>query len=116
MNTNEIIRLAISEDIGNGDHTSLATIPSESLGKAQLKAKEEGILAGIFIAEKVFKTIDPSIIFTPFKIDGQTIANGDIIFSVEGEDVYGNLKFEAGVHRVQRVPQTETQGLSLIHI
>ncbi len=49
MNTDEIIRLAISEDIGNGDHTSLATIPSESLGKAQLKPKEDGILAGIII-------------------------------------------------------------------
>ena len=87
MNTDDIIRLAIAEDIGNGDHTSLATIPSESLGKAQLKAKEDGILAGIFIAEKVFKTIDPSIIFTPFKTDGQTIAIGDIIFSVEGKSI-----------------------------
>lgn len=87
MNTDDIIRLAIAEDIGSGDHTSLATIPQEATGKAQLKAKENGILAGIFIAEKVFKTIDPSVLFTPIKTDGEVISAGDIIFSVEGKSI-----------------------------
>lgn len=87
MNTDDIIRLAIAEDIGSGDHTSLATIPQEARGKAQLKAKENGILAGTFIAEKVFKTIDPSILFTPIKTDGEAISEGDIIFSVEGKSI-----------------------------
>lgn len=87
MNTDDIIRLAIAEDIGSGDHTSLATIPQEATGKAQLKAKENGILAGIFIAEKVFKTIDPSTLFTPIKTDGEVISAGDIIFSVEGKSI-----------------------------
>ena len=87
MSTDDIIRLAIAEDIGSGDHTSLATIPQEATGKAQLKAKENGILAGIFIAEKVFKTIDPSVLFTPIKTDGEVISAGDIIFSVEGKSI-----------------------------
>jgi len=85
MNIDDIIRFAIAEDIGSGDHTSMATIPSESLGKAQLTAKENGILAGVFIAQKVFKAIDPLIIFTAYKTDGQEISKGDIIFNVEGK-------------------------------
>ena len=54
MTVDEIVKLALLEDLGDGDHTSLATIPSEAKGKAELLAKEDGILAGIEVAQKVF--------------------------------------------------------------
>lgn len=87
MRIDEIISQALREDIGDGDHTSLATIPSGAAGKAHLIAKEEGILAGVTVAEKVFKKVDPE---TGFKIlinDGNLICPKDIIFHVEGNPV-----------------------------
>lgn len=79
-----LIRQAISEDIGDGDHTSLATIPKEAKGKARLLIKEEGVLAGVQVAKMVFKLIDPEIIFIPYLEDGTKIFAGDIAFEVEG--------------------------------
>jgi nicotinate-nucleotide pyrophosphorylase (carboxylating) len=79
-----LIQQAIREDVGDGDHTSLATIPPAAKGKAILIAKEEGIVAGMEIAELVYKTIDPNIKFTALKKDGDKINIGDRIFEVEG--------------------------------
>jgi nicotinate-nucleotide pyrophosphorylase (carboxylating) len=62
----EHIRLSIAEDLGNGDHTSMSTIPAEAQGKMQLLVKESGIIAGIEVAETVFHLVDPEIIFTAF--------------------------------------------------
>ena len=83
-NLDKLIELAIAEDIGDGDHTSLACIPTEAKGKAQLLVKEEGILAGMTVAKKVFNTIDSSIKFTALLEDGTPIKVGDIAFYVEG--------------------------------
>ena len=87
MTIDKIIEQALIEDIGDGDHTSMATIPPESTGKAHLIAKESGILAGVGIAEKVFHAIDPSLIFSPLINDGSHINKGDIIFKVEGKSI-----------------------------
>ena len=87
MTIDKIIEQALIEDIGDGDHTSMATIPPESTGKAHLIAKESGILAGVGIAEKVFHAIDPTIIFSPLIKDGSHINKGDIIFKVEGKSI-----------------------------
>jgi nicotinate-nucleotide pyrophosphorylase (carboxylating) len=87
MTIDEIIIQAIKEDIGDGDHTSQATIPIHSNGKAHLIGKEDGILAGIGITEKVFHTIDSSLIFTPLIQDGSEIKKQDIIFIVEGKSI-----------------------------
>jgi len=84
VNLDKLIELAIAEDIGDGDHTSLACIPTEAKGKAQLLVKEEGILAGMTVAKKVFNTIDSSIKFTALLEDGAPIKVGDIAFYVEG--------------------------------
>ncbi len=81
----ELISLAIKEDIGDGDHTSLACIAKESTGKAQLLVKEEGIIAGVRIAEKIFKEINDTLIVTRFIDDGTTVKQGDIIFEVYGK-------------------------------
>jgi nicotinate-nucleotide pyrophosphorylase (carboxylating) len=79
-----LIKQAVEEDVGNGDHTSLATIPATATGKAVLVAKEEGIIAGMKIAKLTYRTIDSNTIFTALKQDGDKINIGDNIFEVEG--------------------------------
>lgn len=81
---NQEIEHFLAEDIGNGDHTTLATIPSDAIGKAQLLIKENGIIAGVELAEKIFKYLDPSFKITIFINDGAKITKGQIAFEVEG--------------------------------
>jgi len=84
MNIEEIIRKAIEEDLGNGDHTSLATIPEGAKGKSRLLIKESGVLAGVEVARLVFKHIDPSLSFDVVLKDGTNVEPGDIAFYVSG--------------------------------
>jgi len=81
---NAFIDSALTEDIGNGDHTSLACIPSLSEGKAQLVIKEKGILAGVEVAQKIFHRFDPFMKTTVFMNDGIKVFPGDVAFTVEG--------------------------------
>ena len=76
---------ALNEDIGPGDFTTLATIPDNALGKAQLIVKDNGILAGVTIAEKIIHAFDSSLKVTTFIQDGATVQKGDIAFIVEGK-------------------------------
>ena len=78
------IKNAIAEDVGDGDHTSLSTIPTGTQGKAKLIVKEDGILAGVELALEIFNQIDPSLKTTVFITDGATVKYGDIAFTVEG--------------------------------
>jgi nicotinate-nucleotide pyrophosphorylase (carboxylating) len=87
MNIEEIIKQALAEDLGDGDHTSLSTIPKDATGKAILKIKEEGILAGVHIAKKVFKMVDPAIAFNLLINDGTKVKPGDIVFEVRGKSI-----------------------------
>ena len=79
-----LLNLAFAEDIGDGDHTTLSTIPAEAQGRQQLIIKETGILAGVEIAKMVFKKFDPSLKMTQFLKDGDSVKPGDIAFVVEG--------------------------------
>ncbi len=79
-----LIQIAIDEDAGDGDHTSLACIPEASIGKAKLLVKDQGILAGVEVAVEVFKIIDPTILIKVNLEDGIYIEPGDIVFIVEG--------------------------------
>ena len=81
---NNFIDNALKEDIGDGDHTSIACIPSLNEGKAQLIIKEKGVLAGVEIARQVFHRFDPFMKNTVFMNDGAKIFPGDVVFSVEG--------------------------------
>jgi nicotinate-nucleotide pyrophosphorylase (carboxylating) len=109
-----LINSALSEDIGEGDHTSLACIPEGSMGKAQLTANEEGILAGMNMAEKVFNKIDPGIRFEPIIEDGNAIRPGDIAFKVSGR-VHSILKCERLVLNImQRMSGIATQTNSYV--
>ena len=87
MNIDKLIKLALAEDIGDGDHTSLATIPSGAKGKAELLIKEKGVLAGVDIARQVFLAVDPEIVFTKLMEDGSFVTPGDVVFRVEGPSV-----------------------------
>ena len=87
MTIDEIISQALIEDVQDGDHTSLSTIPADAKGKARLLVKEDGIIAGIRIAEKVFKQVDPDTEFKAFIEDGSEIKFGDIVFEVSGKSI-----------------------------
>lgn len=80
----DLLTLAFAEDVGDGDHTTLSTIAAEEKGRQQLIVKEEGILAGVDIARKVFEKFDPSLKMTVMIEDGTHVKPGDIAFVVEG--------------------------------
>lgn len=80
----DLLTLAFAEDVGDGDATTLSTIPAEETGRQQLIVKEEGILAGVDIARKVFQKFDPSLKMTEYISDGAHVRPGDIAFVVEG--------------------------------
>ncbi len=84
-----LITQALKEDIGDGDHSTLSCIPEDQRGKAVLKIKQEGVLAGMQVAEKIFTLVEAESVLTPFKSDGDAVANGDIAFTVE-----------AGIHTI----------------
>jgi len=84
MSIDEIIEQALKEDLGDGDHTSLATIPDGSIGKAKLIIKDNGILCGLPYAEKVFRKVDPELLLETFAQDGAFVETGNIVLTVEG--------------------------------
>ena len=79
-----IITNAIREDVGDGDHSSLACIPATAKGKAKLLVKDEGIIAGVEFAKMVFKHVDPNLEIEVFIPDGSTVKYGDVVFHVSG--------------------------------
>lgn len=84
-NLSELIKLAITEDIGDGDHSSISCIPENASGRAHLLIKEQGVLAGIEVAMLVFHQIDPALKLEVFLEDGAKIKNGYVAFIVSGK-------------------------------
>jgi nicotinate-nucleotide pyrophosphorylase (carboxylating) len=84
FDVDDFIRRALAEDVGDGDHTTLSTIPAEAMGKARLLVKQEGILAGVEVARKVFTQVDRELTFAPMLNDGAIIQPGDVAFYIEG--------------------------------
>ncbi len=80
----ELIELAIREDIGDGDHTSLCCIPVDKRGRMKLLVKQEGILAGVEVAEMILRRLDPDVRLEKRIEDGTQVKPGDIAFYVEG--------------------------------
>lgn len=89
----EFITNALKEDVGDGDHTSLATIPEGTTGKAKLLVKDNGILAGVELAAEIFHIVDDKLKLTVFLKDGAEVKYGDVAFEVEG-DAQSILKAE----------------------
>jgi nicotinate-nucleotide pyrophosphorylase (carboxylating) len=88
-----LIDEALNEDIGDGDHSTLSCIPADARGKAVLKIKQDGILAGLEVARRIFCHKEPSSLFTAFKKDGDKIENGETGFEVQAS-VHTILKCE----------------------
>ena len=84
MSTEEFIINALEEDIGSGDHTSLACIPPDAKGSAHLLVKDTGVIAGVELAEKIFKQLDSSLVTEITIQDGTSVVPGDIIFEIAG--------------------------------
>ena len=81
----DLLTLAFAEDVGDGDHTTLSTIPADAMGKQRLIVKEPGIIAGVEMARKVFAKFDSDLKMTVFINDGAEVKPGDIAFEVEGK-------------------------------
>ena len=79
------IQSALGEDIGEGDHSSLGAIPKNTPCKARLLVKDEGVIAGLSLAEKIFQQVDPALQVTYFKHDGDLVHRGEVAFEVTGQ-------------------------------
>lgn len=88
-----LIHEALNEDVGDGDHSTLCCIPADERGKAVLKIKQDGILAGVAVAEAIFKFVEPSSVFVGYKKDGDVMVYGEKAFDVEAS-VHTILKCE----------------------
>ena len=81
----QLIKNALAEDIGDGDHSTLSSIDANAKSKAVLKIKEDGILAGVAVAKKIFSYMQTDIVFTQYKNDGDAMKAGEIAFTVEAK-------------------------------
>jgi len=81
----KLVTDALAEDIGDGDHSTISCIDATTAGKAVLKIKEDGILAGMEVAEKIFRHMQPDVVFTPFKQDGDAMHYGETAFEVQAK-------------------------------
>ncbi len=93
LSVSEFIENALREDVGDGDHTSLSTIPEGLVGKANVKVKEKGVIAGIELAELIVKTVDPTIQQSIVLQEGTDVNPGDIVMTLDG-NVRSLLKLE----------------------
>lgn len=116
----QLLDLAFAEDIGDGDHTTLSTIPADAMGRSRLLIKEEGILAGVEEAEKVLLKVDPSIKMEVFIKDGEKVKPGDVAFVAEGpvrslliaeRTMLNIMQRMSGVATMTRRYQDELEGL-----
>ncbi|MCK9203826.1 MAG: carboxylating nicotinate-nucleotide diphosphorylase [Bacteroidales bacterium] len=116
----KIIERALAEDIGDGDHTTLATIPGDATGAAKLLIKETGILCGVDVATNIFHQVDPSLTVTLLLHDGASVKKGDIAFIVSGKTasilqserlVLNFMQRMSGIATATRQVVTKTEGL-----
>ncbi|AXG74321.1 carboxylating nicotinate-nucleotide diphosphorylase [Flavobacterium arcticum] len=111
-----IITNAVREDVGDGDHSSLACIPADATGKAKLLVKDDGILAGVAFAKQVFAYVDPNLTLEVFIEDGTPVKYGDIAFHVSGSS-QSILKAERLVlNAMQRMSAIATKTNSYVKI
>lgn len=110
------IQNALAEDVGDGDHTSLSTIPQGQQGKAKLLIKDSGIIAGVDVALEIFKAIDPNLKLEVIINDGEPVKHGDIAFFVSGS-VHSILKAERLVlNTMQRMSGIASKTNSIVKV
>lgn len=117
----QLLDLAFAEDLGDGDHTTLSTIPADAMGRSRLLIKQEGVLAGVEVAEKVLHKVDPSIKIDVMIADGSRVKPGDVAFYAEGpvrslliaeRTMLNIMQRMSGVATMTRRYQDELHGLN----
>lgn len=116
----DLLNLAFAEDVGDGDHTTLSTIPFDAMGKQKLLIKEEGVIAGVEVAKKVLAKVDSDLRIDVFIEDGSHVKPGDVAFIVEGRvrsllvaerTMLNIMQRMSGIATTTRKYQDELQGL-----
>jgi nicotinate-nucleotide pyrophosphorylase (carboxylating) len=114
MNIEEIINNALTEDIGEGDHTTLSTVPADAVKNVRMIAKQAGIVCGTEIAAKVFKTIEPDLTVDILRCDGEVIVPGDVILRVSGKAQAILMGERTALNFIQRMSGIATKTHSLM--
>ena len=112
----EIIRIALLEDIGEGDHSTLACVPKDAKGSAKLLVKENGILAGVEVAKRIYELYDPSLEVEYYKKDGDRIEVGDIVYVVKGlsQSILSTERLVLNI--MQRMSGIATQTVNILKV
>jgi nicotinate-nucleotide pyrophosphorylase (carboxylating) len=110
------IKNAVAEDLGDGDHTSLSTIPGDAQGQAKLIIKEDGILAGVELAMQIFNYIDSSLVVEVLLHDGQPVKYGDIVLYVSGKTHSILLAERLVLNCMQRMSGIATKTHSIVNL
>lgn len=105
----QLIDIAFAEDIGDGDHTSMATINENETGKSIIVAKDDGIIAGLVLAEYIFKKVDPRLNVEVLKKDGDPIKYGDVVINVDGSSRSMLTAERTVLNFIQRLSGVATQ-------
>ena len=116
FNIQHFISTALAEDMGDGDHTSLACIPASAKGKAQLLVKDNGTIAGVDLAIEIFKTVDKSLKVNIFIKDGSPVKTGDVVLTVEGKSQSILLAERLVLNCMQRMSGIATKTNQLVKL
>ncbi|MBQ9545820.1 MAG: carboxylating nicotinate-nucleotide diphosphorylase [Bacteroidales bacterium] len=108
-NLDELILMALREDVGDGDHSTLACIPPTAQGKAKMVAKQDGILCGIEVAQRVFQLVNSDLKITLTKHDGDAIVKGDLLMLVEGSSASILTAERTALNYIQRLSGIATE-------
>ena len=112
----EIIELALKEDIGEGDHTSLSCVPEGATGHAKLLVKDEGVIAGVELAERIFKKYDNNLTIEKHILDGSKVKHGDIVFELSGPSRSILATERLVLNFMQRMSAIATQTRSVVDL
>lgn len=111
-----IINMALTEDIGDGDHSTLACIPPSATGTAKMVAKDNGILCGTEIGKRVFQIVDSTLNVSILKHDGEHVSKGDIVMTVEGHSGFILTAERTALNFMQRLSGIATQTNALVKL
>ena len=111
-----IIKLALKEDIGEGDHTSLSCVPASAIGRAKLIVKDTGILAGVELAKRIFNHYDPTLEMKIHLLDGAKVKPGDIAFEISGKSQSILATERVVLNFMQRMSGIATQTRSIVDL
>jgi nicotinate-nucleotide pyrophosphorylase (carboxylating) len=114
LDIQDIITNAFAEDLGDGDHTTLSTVPENAKGKARLLVKDNGIIAGLELAEQIFHHLDPELKLEFFNKDGDEVMVGDVAFTVEGSSRSILMTERLVLNFMQRMSGIATQTKSIV--